>query len=168
MHLLLVGLSHDQVEKFHQSIMFDQTLADLAENRGHPDRIVNDQSHKLAKEHVVLNLFHEHALGTHAIEHLQLHGKQQLLWRYAGTSTFDDSLVHVHEQTVHGNRCSVDHLANHTQGMARSYEIINPHLRNRLLVKMSATIKFFCFCDAGTCYGVVKCELSAAGFKAAF
>jgi hypothetical protein len=42
---------------------------------------------KPAKEHVALNLFHEHSLGTHAVEHLQQHGAQQLLGRDVGTKS---------------------------------------------------------------------------------
>jgi hypothetical protein len=87
------------------------------------------------KEHVVLNLLHEHALGAHAVEHLQQHGTQQLLGCNAGTTAFDVGFIHVRKQIVHGHQGLVDHLAYGTQRVSRWDEIIEPFHQKQALGK---------------------------------
>ena len=60
--LLFLGLLHDLVEELDDRIVLDQALAVLAEDGGHPDRIVHGQANEPAKQQVVLGLLHELAL----------------------------------------------------------------------------------------------------------
>jgi len=124
--LTLIGLRHDLVEQFEHRIMRNEPLAVFAEDRGHPHRIVHGQAHKPAKEHVVLDLLHEHALGAHAVEHLQQHRAQQLLRCNTGAAALDVRLVHPGKQSIHRHQCLVDHLADLSQRMVSRYKVIKP------------------------------------------
>src|SRR5258708_3736234 len=62
-------------------IAFQQTLAVLAEYRGHPHRLIHVQPHKPAEQQVVIKLLHQQPLAAHRVQHLQQQGPQQLLRR---------------------------------------------------------------------------------------
>src|SRR5476649_3085145 len=85
--LLVLGDAHNLVKEFDDRVVFDQPLAVLGEDGGYPNGIVHRQPDKPTKQQVILNLLHQLALGAHAIEHLQQHRAQQLLWRNAGPPT---------------------------------------------------------------------------------
>lgn len=88
--------------------MLNEPLAVLGEDRGHPDGIVHGQAHKPAKEHVVLNLLHEHVLGAHAVKRLQLHGAQQLLSCNALATAFEVGLIFMMPELSTARGCTAE------------------------------------------------------------
>ncbi len=79
--ILLAQLRHHPLEKHTRHIAFQQTLAVLAEYRGHPHRLIHVQPHKPAEQQVVIKLLHQQPLAAHRVQHLQQQGPQQLLRR---------------------------------------------------------------------------------------
>jgi len=104
--------------------MCNQALTVLGEDRRHPDPVVHGQADEPAKQQVVLGLFHQQAFRANAVEDLQEHGAQQLLWRNAGATTFDVGGVHAREQWLDVLQCQVHHLAHSTQGVFIRHEVI--------------------------------------------
>ena len=58
-----------------------QPLPVLGEYRHVPHRVVDVESHKPAKQQIVIELLHQHPLAAHRIKHLQQQRPQQLLRR---------------------------------------------------------------------------------------
>ena len=104
--------------------MRNQALTVLGEDRWHPGRVVHGQADEPAKQQVVLGLLHQQAFRANAVEDLQEHGAQQLLWRNAGTPTFDVGCTHALEQELQIFQRLIDHFAHGTQWIVIRYEVI--------------------------------------------
>src|SRR5471030_1434686 len=59
------------VEQQYHYVMFKQSLAVLAERRVVPHSAVHRQSDEPTEQHVVRNLFHQHALAANRVQNLQ-------------------------------------------------------------------------------------------------
>ena len=104
--------------------MFNQAFTVLGKDRWYPDCVVHGQAYEPAKQQVVLGLLHEQAFRADAVEDLQEHGAQQLLWRNAGTPTFDVGGVHASEPWLNVLQCLIDHLAQWAKRMVLRHEVV--------------------------------------------
>lgn len=80
--LVLQELGHELLE--YRALL--KPVAVLREHGDVPDRIVRFKPHEPAIEKVVVQLLHQPALGTDAIEHLKQKCAYQLLWRDRGAA----------------------------------------------------------------------------------
>src|SRR6267378_360936 len=70
-----------RVEKALCYLAHQQALPILREDRHVPDRIVDVEPHKPAKQEVVIELLHQQPLAAHRVQHLQQQRAQKLLRR---------------------------------------------------------------------------------------
>ncbi len=99
--ILLLGEGHHFVEEFDDCMVFDQSLAILREDRGHPHLVIHCQADEPAKKQVILNLLHQLPLRADAVEDLDQHGSQQLLGRDARPPALRVRFIHPGEQSIH-------------------------------------------------------------------
>ena len=127
---VLAGALQHMVEQFNHCIMLKQALAVFREYR-YLHRINHGQADEPAVQHVVLDLLHELAFRTNAVEHLQKHGAQQFLGRDVGQPVPDARLVHSGKQRIHFHQCLVDHLAYRAQRMVARDKVLQAMQRQR-------------------------------------
>ena len=75
------GLGDDIFEEGPRDVAVEQPIAILREGRRRPHGIVHAQADKPAKQQVVFELFHQHPLAAHRIQHLEQQRPQQMLGR---------------------------------------------------------------------------------------
>ena len=94
------GKHQHLIEQFNHRIVLKQPSAVLGEHRRYPHRIVHRKPNEPAIEQVVLRLLHQLALRSDAVEHLQQHGTQKLLWGDGGSTALALSGIHAGQETL--------------------------------------------------------------------
>jgi hypothetical protein len=111
-----VGLLNNRVEQVSCDIGTEQSVAVLAESRVVPDRLVDRQPHKPAKQQVVLELLDQQPLAADRIEHLQQQSANQALRRDRWTPILR---VQAFELAIHLGECFGNDRPNRAQRVVR-------------------------------------------------
>src|SRR5271165_920192 len=113
-----VRLRNDRVEQVSGDIGAEQPVAVLAEGRVIPDRLIDRQTHKPAKQQVVLELLDQHPLAADRIEHLQQQSANQSLRRDRWTAVLR---VQTLELAVYLRKCFGNDPPDRAQRVVRRY-----------------------------------------------
>src|SRR6185312_1714145 len=108
-------------EEFRSDVAPQQALAILREGGRVPNLIVHVQTHEPAKQHVVVQLFHQQALATHAVKHLQQQRPQQLLRRDRGPT---QGRIHFVELWRQFHEHGLGNLANRAQWVILRHSLL--------------------------------------------
>src|SRR6266487_2540829 len=119
-----------------------QPLTILREGGRVPHAVVHVQSHEPAKEHVIVQFFHQQPLAAHAVEHLQQQRPQQLLRRDRWPPRSRIKLIELRRQLPEHR---VRNLSYRSQWMVLWYSLLwrEVTVHSRLLQIVSAHVFLF-------------------------
>src|SRR5258705_1234209 len=98
-----------------------QPLAVLREGSCIPDAIIHVQTDEPAKQHVVIEFFHQQSLAAYAVEHLQQQRSQQLLRRDRGPAHPRIKLIELGRQL---DKHGIANLAYRAQRMVLRHSLL--------------------------------------------
>ena len=111
---------HHLLKERLSEVGLQQPLPVLGIDRGVPHRIVHAQTHKPAKQQVVIQLLHQQPFAAHAIQALQQERTQQLLGRDGGAS---HSRIHLTKAARQSTQHLVHQRPQAAQGMVPRYPL---------------------------------------------
>jgi hypothetical protein len=112
-------------QKLFGHVCLQQPIAILGEGGRIPDFVIRVQSHEPAKQQVVIHLFHQQALASNRVQHLQQLRPQQLLRRNRWTT-----YAGVH--AIEAPRNLAEYFVHHGPDSAQGMILANAHLRRQI------------------------------------
>ena len=148
-----IGHLHRGVEQVGGHVVFEESVAVLAEHRVVPHRVLDRQAHEPAKQQVVTDLLHKLPLAAHAVEHLQEHRPDQLLGRDTRPPALHVGLVHRRELGIQLRQGLIDPYPDRPKRVVDRNKLFQPDRAEQALVVVvgSAHTSFIHRRDSARC-----------------
>jgi hypothetical protein len=118
----------DRLQELLGNVGFQQPVAVLGVGRMIPDRVVDAEPDKPAKQQIVIELLHQLALGPDRVERLDQRAAQQSLGCDRGPA---EGRVHRRELGIERDQHLVDDLADYAQRVVRRHPLLQINVREQ-------------------------------------
>jgi hypothetical protein len=124
------GLALHGIEERTRDVALEQAVPILTEGRGRPDRVIHAQANKPAKQHAVVDLFHQEPFTAYRVERLEQQRPQQLLGRNRRAANLR---IHLREPRRQRGEHPVGHRANPAQRMVGAHALLGREITEHLI-----------------------------------